>query len=517
MSSFKSPRSVAAALVVLGAILTLGAASAGAAGTLVAYNLYPLVSDSSAVSAPLADASLVNGWGLSATATSPWWSSNNKTNTSTLYTGVGSKNATVVTVPGGPTGTVANPSTTDFAVSQNGVSGAVALPVRHARRPDPRLDADGQRDERRGRRRQLRGRRRVHGLATANDRLYAADFHNGRVDSFDASFKPLGASVRGSEAPQGLGAVRDPGARREHLRHLRPAGRDEEDRRAGRRQRLRRRVHAGRRARRAGRFEGQAERAAERAVGPRDGTGELRRLQRRPARRQLRQRPDQRLPAALADASGSTRARSGSRAARRSRSTASGRSRSATARRPARRTTCTSPPARPASARAVRLHRRRLTESLRADGGRRRLGRPPQHDGNSRVIERRNQCRVLAACDHPPWPITSRRSNRTSRPKLLSSTWPISANSCFWDKNRVGSAERDGDGFALVSKFAGKDVPLRYEVVTLSRRAWWCSRRSSRLHLPRHDHRRARRRRLASALRRTARVLPGARSRRSTR
>ena len=46
MSTFKSRRSVAAVLVVLGAILTLGAASASGAGTLVAYNLYPLVSDS---------------------------------------------------------------------------------------------------------------------------------------------------------------------------------------------------------------------------------------------------------------------------------------------------------------------------------------------------------------------------------------------------------------------------------------------------------------------------------------
>src|SRR5215470_10606621 len=106
------------------AAATIAAGGAGAAPTLVAYNLYPLISDGATVSAPLADSSLVNGWGLSASAASPWWSANNKSNTATLYTGVGSKNPTVVNIQGGPTGTVANASTTDFAISQNGVSGA---------------------------------------------------------------------------------------------------------------------------------------------------------------------------------------------------------------------------------------------------------------------------------------------------------------------------------------------------------------------------------------------------------
>ena len=80
--------------------LAVGVAGANASRSIVAYNVYPLISDGTAVSAPLADASLVNGWGLSASATSPWWTTNNKTNTSTLYTGVGSKNAlTVRSVP----------------------------------------------------------------------------------------------------------------------------------------------------------------------------------------------------------------------------------------------------------------------------------------------------------------------------------------------------------------------------------------------------------------------------------
>src|SRR6185295_14113083 len=111
-----------AVLAMLAIGLGVGLAGANAAGSLVAYNNYPLISDSSALSAPLTDQSLVNGWGLSASTTSPWWTSNNKTNTSTLYTGVGSKNALTVTVPGGPTGTVANANTAAFVVAQGSSS-----------------------------------------------------------------------------------------------------------------------------------------------------------------------------------------------------------------------------------------------------------------------------------------------------------------------------------------------------------------------------------------------------------
>ena len=219
-------RPAAVGLALLSAILVLGAGSAGAAGTLVAYNMYPLVSDSAAVQAPLADSAFVNGWGLSASATSPWWSSNKETNTSTLYTGVGSKNALVVTVAGRADRhdreRRARPTS---PVSQNGVSGAVALPVRHARRPDPRLDADGERDERGRRRRQLRAaapstpasRPRTTGCTRPTSTTPASTRSTPRSSR---SALPL----QGSEHPRRLGAVRHPGARREHLRHLRQAG-----------------------------------------------------------------------------------------------------------------------------------------------------------------------------------------------------------------------------------------------------------------------------------------------------
>jgi uncharacterized protein (TIGR03118 family) len=197
LSSF---RVAAVSLAIVAAIVAV--AGAGAAPTLVAYNLYPLVSDGTAVKAPLADASLVNGWGLSASATSPWWTSNNKSNTSTLYTGLGSKNALTVAVPGGPTGTVANSNTSAFLLSQNG--GAPA---------SSRFLFDTQGGQILG---WSGGSAAVvavdnsskgalyDGLATLNDRLYAADFHNGRVDSFDSSFKPLTLPFKDPKLPAGF-------------------------------------------------------------------------------------------------------------------------------------------------------------------------------------------------------------------------------------------------------------------------------------------------------------------------
>ena len=135
------------------------------------------------------------------------------------------------------------------------------------------------------------------GLAVANDRLFASDFHNGRVDVFDASFKlittpggfkdakvpkgfaPFGIQALGGDifvtfAKQDAAAKDDvpvPGqAYVDEFTHRRPA------RRARREQR-------------------QEERAAERTVGARARAGRLLGVQQRPARRELRQRADQRV------------------------------------------------------------------------------------------------------------------------------------------------------------------------------------------------------------------------------
>jgi uncharacterized protein (TIGR03118 family) len=92
------------------------------------YTRTDLVTDSGTASNP-ADPSLVNGWGLVALQSSPFWVSDNATGLSTLYTGTGAKIGLTVVVPGAnggpgsPTGIVGNATASDFVVSAGGKSG----------------------------------------------------------------------------------------------------------------------------------------------------------------------------------------------------------------------------------------------------------------------------------------------------------------------------------------------------------------------------------------------------------
>jgi uncharacterized protein (TIGR03118 family) len=203
MSRVLSGRGRALVTVLAALGLVVGVSSASGAGSLVAYNVYPLISDGSPVAAPATDSSLVNGWGLSASATSPWWTSNNKTNTSTLYSGLGSKNALTVNVPGGPTGTVANSNTAAFVVSQGSASSSARFlfatqagtilgwsPTVNGTAAVVAVDNSGKGAV-------------YDGLALLNDRLYAADFHNARIDAFDAAFKPLSLPFNDPNLPKG--------------------------------------------------------------------------------------------------------------------------------------------------------------------------------------------------------------------------------------------------------------------------------------------------------------------------
>src|SRR5215471_14869286 len=84
-----------------------------AAAAATVYVQTNLVSDIPGL-APFTDPNLKNPWGVSYSATSPFWVSDTATNLSTLYQGTGSTvNARVVVVPGGPTGEIQN-STTGF-------------------------------------------------------------------------------------------------------------------------------------------------------------------------------------------------------------------------------------------------------------------------------------------------------------------------------------------------------------------------------------------------------------------
>jgi uncharacterized protein (TIGR03118 family) len=186
----------------------IAVAAALAAGSAVAaiqddvYSVHDLVADA-AGAAPAADASLVNAWGLTAGPTTPWWSANNATNSSTLYTGTGAKQALTVSVPGGPTGTVFNGVATDFVVSAGAKSGAARFlfateggqilgwsPTVNATTALVGADSSA-------------AGAVYKGLTVTTDRLYATDFHNGRVDVFDKSFAPVSLPFQDPKLPKG--------------------------------------------------------------------------------------------------------------------------------------------------------------------------------------------------------------------------------------------------------------------------------------------------------------------------
>jgi uncharacterized protein (TIGR03118 family) len=175
-------------LLVLALVLcsALVAASPLAAAEHNSYTVTPLVSDQPGIAAHT-DPNLVNAWGLTASGTSPWWVADNGTDLSTLYRGDGTPQALVVHVDGGPTGTAFNP-TTGFVLptggkalflfdSEDGIvrawnpaQGTTAIVVKDRSREGAIYK----------------------GLAIADTasgpRLYAADFHNARVDVFDGTF-----------------------------------------------------------------------------------------------------------------------------------------------------------------------------------------------------------------------------------------------------------------------------------------------------------------------------------------
>ena len=63
------------------------------------YTVTNLVSNQNAIGSNPADPDLVNAWGITSLATSPFWASDNLTGKSTLYNSLGQKQGLVVTVP----------------------------------------------------------------------------------------------------------------------------------------------------------------------------------------------------------------------------------------------------------------------------------------------------------------------------------------------------------------------------------------------------------------------------------
>jgi uncharacterized protein (TIGR03118 family) len=191
----KRSRGIALAAAALAVALATAGTAAGASqhNKGGGYAVQALVSDQPGV-APTTDPNLVNGWGISAGPMTPWWVSNEATSTSTLYDAAGTRfppppnGPLVVTVPGGPTGTVFYGGT-KLLVS-NGTANVTARFLFSTLSgtiqgwpPGSPATVTGVDSSQSG---------AVYtGLAIAGDVLYAADFRNGRVDIFDGDWKPV--------------------------------------------------------------------------------------------------------------------------------------------------------------------------------------------------------------------------------------------------------------------------------------------------------------------------------------
>jgi uncharacterized protein (TIGR03118 family) len=175
--------------------------AAGQAVAATAYEQINLVSDIPGLAA-VTDPNLKNPWGMSFTATSPFWVSDERTNVATLYDGAGAPNALVVTVPGGPTGQVAN-TTSGFPLGAGGralfifaaldgsISGWNAAAGMTAVRAVSSFP----------------GTSSYTGLAlggsAAEPLLYAANFRSRSVDTYDSSFASKSASFLDPTLPAG--------------------------------------------------------------------------------------------------------------------------------------------------------------------------------------------------------------------------------------------------------------------------------------------------------------------------
>jgi uncharacterized protein (TIGR03118 family) len=167
-----------------------------------AYRQTNLISDSPGL-APVLDPLLVNPWGITATASSPFWVANNNTSTTQLIRGdvggapvVLNASPQTITIPGGlPTGTVANPVATEFvlpgtcASAPCGANFLFASLTGNITGWDPNAPAAGSTTA------VIAASQPGHvytGLAYANNGsgnfIYAADFANGTIDVFNSSF-----------------------------------------------------------------------------------------------------------------------------------------------------------------------------------------------------------------------------------------------------------------------------------------------------------------------------------------
>jgi uncharacterized protein (TIGR03118 family) len=175
-----------AALLLVGLALTQARASPDG------YAVRPLVADEPG-RAVHHDGALVNAWGIAASSTGPWWTSNEAKSSSTLYAGDGRKQLLTVMVDGGPTGVVFYGGKR-FPVKAGGVSDPArfiyacedgmlrawtpTVPTGWSTEAEVVVDEAAEAAVFRG-------------IALAAGRVYATDFHNGQVDVYDGAWRRI--------------------------------------------------------------------------------------------------------------------------------------------------------------------------------------------------------------------------------------------------------------------------------------------------------------------------------------
>jgi uncharacterized protein (TIGR03118 family) len=186
------------ALILVASAATIGALQARAATT--TFQQVNLVSDVPGL-ALHTDPDLVNPWGISHSATSPFWVSDNGTGVSTLYNTAGTKQALVVTIPppaASPAGTTSTPTgqvfnaSADFVVTNGSVSGPARFifttedgtisgwnPTVDPTHAILAVDKSGSGAIYKG---------LAIGANASGNFLYAANFHAGTIDVFDKDF-----------------------------------------------------------------------------------------------------------------------------------------------------------------------------------------------------------------------------------------------------------------------------------------------------------------------------------------
>ena len=193
-----------------------------------AYAITNLVSDG-AVPADSVDKDLKNPWGIAFDPLGPTWLSDNGTNLSTLYVDLGIKFPITVSIPAGssgpagPTGIVYNASLGEFIIGKAGAIGPAQFIyageggtiAAWSQLTLGNLDMGAETMVDNGPAGAV-----YTGLALAKngsaDFLYAADFHNARIDVFDKGFKPATSAggftdpaLPAGYAPFGIQAVGD--------------------------------------------------------------------------------------------------------------------------------------------------------------------------------------------------------------------------------------------------------------------------------------------------------------------